>query len=114
MSLSEKYAYPRVKIVRESKAWEILAQEASSYGKTEGELIADLAITWTKMIKGEWNLHWPVFMANMMGGAIENNKPIPSPSPSNDALLRKREEEERRQQERKEARLAAARAELLE
>ena len=112
MPLSDKYAYPRVKIGRESEAWEVIEQQAAYYGKTEGELIGDIAIAWTKMLKGEWNLHWPVFMANVTNNS--GNGTQSSPFPGNEEGRRKREEEETRLRERKESRLAAARAELLD
>ena len=111
MPLSDKYAYPRVKIVSKSEAWEVIKQQALDYGKTEGELIGDIAIAWTKMLKGEWNLHWPVFMANVTNNG---NGAGQTPFPGNEEARRKREEEEKKQQERMEARKAAARAELLE
>ncbi len=113
MPLSDKYAYPRVKIVRDSEAWSIIEDQAAYYGKSEGDLISDIAIAWTKMLKGEWNLHWPVFMANVTANNGNGAQPAPLP-PGSEEARRKREEEERKQRERKEARLAAARAELLE
>jgi hypothetical protein len=112
MPLSDKYAYPRVKIVHESEAWEVIEQQAAYYGKTEGELIGDIAIAWTKMLKGEWNLHWPVFMANVTNNS--GNGAGQTPFPGSEETRRKREEDEKKQQERMEARKAAARAELLD
>jgi hypothetical protein len=109
MPHSDKYLYPRVKIPRPDEAeatggeaWKTLQREAADYGVTEGELISLLAIAWTKLRKGELTLFWPV------GGAASTNGTSEQPPEKSQA------EDEQEQRERKEARLAAARAALLE
>lgn len=112
MPQSEKYEYPRVKIPKAGESREdeamngealrILQEEAAYYGMTLGELISLLAIGWTKLRKGELTLFWPVGVA---AGTNGNSEHHPEKSQA---------EDEREQQERKEARLAAARAALLE
>lgn len=108
------YDYPRVKIREDIEAYNILAQEAAYYGKTVGEFIADLSITWTKMLKGESNPYWPV-----MFQPAGNGTQLPSPhfeatATSLEEARQRREAEEQEQRIRKEARLASARAELLD
>lgn len=105
--------YPRVKIRRDIEAWRMLQEEATAYGKTPGEFISDLAIAWTRMRAGVWNPYWPLPVAMLPtsegAGFLPQDR---TGSPEEER--RRREEHEREQRERKEARLAAARAELLE
>ena len=119
MTFSDKSRYFRVRFPK-GEALERLQEEAAYYGKSEGELIADVALAWTKMLKGEWNFHWPLAlpMPPMLAGqATSGTLPVAETTPAaqREAEARAaREEAERKQRERREARLAAARAELLD
>lgn len=114
MTHENGYKYPRVKIRDNLEAYRILEEEATYYGKSVGEFVADLAITWTKMLKGESNPYWPV-MFQPMSSTSGNGQHAPVPeAPSLEEARKRREAEELEVKQRKAARLAAARAELNE
>ena len=122
MPRSDKYCYVSVRLPK-GEALERLQEEAAYYGKSERELIADVALAWTKMLKGEWNFHWPLALPMpplppmLAGQATSGTPPVAETTPAaqREAEARAaREEAERKQRERREARLAAARAELLD